>query len=97
MVVVVTSKNRESVSMESLHSCQILVATSCAGTGLDIGSVTQIVIVGLPYSVEQLVQWAGRCRGDGFISVFTAASHMRERTELSGKNDENAYNLIIAI
>jgi superfamily II DNA/RNA helicase len=67
-----------------LQNCKILVATSCAGTGLDIRSVRQIVVVGLPYSVEQLLQWAGRLRGDGFISVFTSASHLKENSELSG-------------
>jgi superfamily II DNA/RNA helicase len=69
-----------------LQTCKILVATSCAGTGLDIRSVGQIVVVGLPYSVEQLLQWAGRLREDGFISVFTSASHLKENSELSGES-----------
>ena len=68
-----------------LQTCKILVATSCAGTGLDITSVGQIVVVGLPYSVEQLLQWAGRLREEGVISVFTSACHLKEKTELSGK------------
>jgi len=69
-----------------LQTCKILVATSCAGTGLDIRSVGQIVVVGRPYSVEQLLQWAGRLREDGFISVFTSASHLKENSELSGES-----------
>jgi len=83
-VVVVTSLNKKLVSLESICSCKILVATSCAATGIDLESVTEVVIVGLPYSIEQIIQWAGRCRGDGNITVIVPQAHMTPRTELSG-------------
>ena len=63
------------------------MATSCAGTGLNIGTFNQIAVVGLPYSVEQLLQWAGRLRESGEIAVFTCLSHHWKKTELSGKSD----------
>jgi len=90
--VVVTSKNREQVSISMLQLCRILVATSCAGTGLNIGSFEQIAVVGLPYSVEQLLQWAGRLRESGEISVFTCSSHHWKKTELSGKSDVPGFS-----
>ena len=85
--MVVTSKNREQVSISMLQLCRILVATSCAGTGLNIGSFEQIAVVGLPYSVEQLLQWAGRLRQNGDITVVTCSADHWKKTELSGKND----------
>ena len=86
-MVVVTSKNREQVSLLMLQNCRILVATSCAGTGLNPGLLEQIVVVGLPYSVEQLLQWAGRLRQNGDITVVTSSADHWKKTELSGKND----------
>ena len=82
--MVVTSLNKKLVSLESICSCKILVATSCAATGIDFESVTEVVIVGLPYSIEQIIQWAGRCRGDGNITVIVPQAHNTPRTELSG-------------
>lgn len=70
-----------------MRTCKILVATSCAGTGLDLETVTEVLVVGLPYSIEQLIQWAGRCRGDGNITVIVPRAHATmSKTELSGKN-----------
>ena len=63
------------------------MATSCAGTGLNPGPLEQIVVVGLPYSVEQLLQWAGRLRQNGDITVVTSSADHWKKTELSGKND----------
>jgi hypothetical protein len=34
--------------------------------------------------VSQIIQWAGRCRGDGNIKVIVPQAHMTSRTELSG-------------
>ena len=85
LVVVVTSKNRDSVTAAEIRAANVLVGTACAGTGLDIGSVAIVVVVGLPFSIELLLQWAGRLRKDGTIVVLVPQSHMRPPTELSGK------------
>ena len=70
----------------SIADADIIVGTSCAGTGTDVPDIKHIVIVGLPYSVEQLLQWAGRCRCDGgTVHVFNTQYGLREDTELSGK------------
>ena len=67
-----TYRSREG-SSAGLADSTIIVGTSCAGTGTDIPNVITIIIVGLPYSVEQALQWAGRCRGGGTVYVFVTA------------------------
>ncbi len=84
-MVVVTSKNREQVSLLMLQNCRILVATSCAGTGLNPGPLEQVVVVGLPYSVEQLLQWAGRLRQNGDITVVTCSADHWKRLNYQGR------------
>ncbi len=61
------------------------MGTSCAGTGTDNQEVRCIVVVGLPYSVEQLLQWAGRCRFNGTVHVLVTEYSLREETELASK------------
>jgi superfamily II DNA/RNA helicase len=69
-----------------IADASIIVGTSCAGTGTDIQDVTHVVIVGLPYSIEQLLQWAGRCRCDnGTVHVLVTQYGLKEDTELSGR------------
>ncbi len=70
--------------MDKIHRAQIVVGTSCMGTGLD-DVVKNVIVVGLPYSVEQLLQWSGRCRGDGRITVIVPKFHLKESTEMSSK------------
>ena len=86
--VVVTSNSTSSVSLTSVQSAQIIVGTSCAGTGLDIFGVAHIIVVGLPFSIEQLLQWAGRCRSDGNITVIVPSSHFytQEDGDLASKH-----------
>ena len=66
-----------------IHSAQIIVGTSCAGTGLDNGAIAHVVVVGLPFSIEQLLQWAGRCRKGGSVALFVPSSHMVQSNELT--------------
>jgi superfamily II DNA/RNA helicase len=85
-VVVVNSKNSDIMSRQSVESAQIIVGTSCAGTGLDVMQVGQIIVVGLPFSIEQLLQWAGRCRLSGNITIIVPSWHMQGGGELAGAN-----------
>jgi superfamily II DNA/RNA helicase len=84
-VAIVTSHNRDSVPLSYIESVQIIVGTSCAGTGLDISGVGHIIVVGLPFSIEQLLQWAGRCRLNGTVAVFVPSFHMKKDDELAGE------------
>jgi len=68
-VAVVNSQNSDTVSGESVQAAQIIVGTSCAGTGLD-----------------KLLQWAGRCRASGNITVIVPSWHMQRGGELAGAN-----------
>jgi superfamily II DNA/RNA helicase len=86
VVVVVTSKNRDTVTAADIRAANVLVGTACAGTGVDIGSVALVVVVGLPFNIEVLLQWAGRLRNDGTIVVIVPRSHMSPPTELSRKD-----------
>jgi superfamily II DNA/RNA helicase len=65
-----------------MQQADILVGTACAGTGLDM-DVALVIVVGLPFSTELLLQWAGRLRIDGKIFCIVPQSHMRDKTELS--------------
>jgi superfamily II DNA/RNA helicase len=84
-VVVVTSQNRNTVTAADIQAANVLVGTACAGTGLDNASVVLVVVVGLPFSIELLLQWAGRLRNGGTIVVIVPRSHMSPPTELSRK------------
>jgi hypothetical protein len=83
-MVCITGQNKDSIPITEIKSCQILVGTSCAGTGLDCGSVSDVLVVGLPFGVETLMQWSGRCRGNGTITIFVPRRQLAERTELAG-------------
>jgi superfamily II DNA/RNA helicase len=74
------------VQLLDVQSAQVIVGTSCAGTGLDISGAGHIVVVGLPFSIEQLLQWAGRCRTDGTISVFVPSLHLQKDDEIASKD-----------
>ena len=72
-----------------IHSAQIIVGTSCAGTGLDNGAIAHVVVVGLPFSIEQLLQWAGRCRSNGTVAVLVPWFQMKKGDEMTSKNGTN--------
>ena len=49
---------------------RIIVASSCAGHGLDIKDIHAVPILGVPFDAETLLQWAGRIRKSGFVKLF---------------------------
>jgi hypothetical protein len=51
---------------------------------MDWKDVKHVVIVGLPYSIEQALQFAGRMRGYGKVTVIVPAYQLRESTDLAG-------------
>ena len=90
---IVTSLNKDSVSLAEIQSADIIIGTSCAGTGLDT-RVGYIIVVGLPFSIEQLLQWAGRCRINGTVSVFVPSFHLKNDSELSSKDAINLQKIM---
>ena len=72
------------VTLADIQNADIVIGTSCCGTGIDLASVRHVIVCGQPYSIEQLLQWAGRCRSDGSVTVILAHAHMLQETELSG-------------
>ena len=68
----------------------IIVGTSCAGTGLDLACVKHVIIVGLPYFIDQCLQWAGRSREGGTVTVIVTERQLKEENEVAGDN-EGAY------
>ena len=98
--MVVTSNS--TVSLHSVQSAQIIVGTSCAGTGLDIFGVAHIIVVGLPFSIEQLLQWAGRCRLNGNITVLVPSFQLRGAGELAqilltGGTHQQKYERLVSV
>lgn len=80
-----------------MTAAAIVVGTSCAGTGIDLDAVDNAVVVGLPYSIEQLLQWAGRLRGDGTITMLVPASHMRQDNELTSTVEGGSMCVIVCV
>jgi superfamily II DNA/RNA helicase len=87
-VETVTGHSKETVSLNSIRSARIIVGTSCTGTGLDIAGVGHIIVVGLPFSIEQLLQWAGRCRTNGYVTVLVPSTHIQvqQGSEIASKD-----------
>lgn len=63
---------------------RIIVASSCAGHGLDMKDIYAVNILGVPFDAETLLQWAGRIRKSGFVKLFL---NRRLVASLSRSND----------
>lgn len=77
--------SEQPTTLVQIQEAEIVVGTSCAGTGIDMQSVMYVIVVGLPYSAEQLLQWAGRCRGDGMVTVIIPSSSLKQMNELTSR------------
>ena len=58
------------IDVERFDKQRIMVASSCAGHGLDMKDIRAVYILGVPFDVETLLQWAGRIRQSGFVKLF---------------------------
>ena len=53
---------------------------------MDLDRVSNIVVCGHPHSIEQLLQWAGRCRCGGRVTVVVSANQKHLSPELHRKS-----------
>jgi superfamily II DNA helicase RecQ len=58
------------IDFERFDRRGIIVASSCAGHGLDMKDIHAVYILGVPFNAETLIQWAGRIRKSGFVKLF---------------------------
>jgi len=58
------------IDFERFDKRRIIVASSCAGHGLNIKDISAVLILGIPFDAETLLQWAGRIRKSGFVKLF---------------------------
>jgi hypothetical protein len=58
------------IDFERFDKRRILVASSCAGHGLNIKDISAVPILGVPFDAETLLQWAGRIRKSGLVKLF---------------------------
>ena len=58
------------IDFERFDKRRIIVASSCAGHGLDMKDIYAVPILGVPFDAETLMQWAGRIRKSGFVKLF---------------------------
>ena len=65
-----------------MKNADVIIGTSCLGYGMDIDNISNIVVCGLPYSIEQLLQWAGRCRSVGRVTVVVSSNQQHQSPEL---------------
>jgi len=72
------------IDMERFQVTRLIVASSCAGHGLDLNDILTVCILGVPFDAETLIQGAGRIRKAGAVNVFLNIQHV---VALSKKND----------
>ena len=72
------------IDLERFQITRLLVASSCAGHGLDLNDIIAVCILGVPFDAETLIQWSGRIRGAGAVKVFLNKNHV---VALSRKQD----------
>lgn len=72
------------IDFEQFESRRIIVASSCAGHGLDMNDIIAVHIFGVPFDAETLIQWAGRIRKSGIVKLFL---NKRSATFLSESAD----------
>lgn len=58
------------LDVASFTGKKLIVASSCAGHGLDDKDVKIVSIHGVPFDAETLIQWAGRIRQSGRVKLF---------------------------
>jgi superfamily II DNA/RNA helicase len=58
------------IDFERFDRRRIIVASSCAGHGLDMKDIYAVPILGVPFDAETLLQWAGRIRKSGIVKLF---------------------------
>ena len=54
----------------------LLAASSCAGHGLDLKDITAVSVLGVPFDIETLLQWAGRIRVSGTVRIYLNQVHV---------------------
>ena len=54
----------------AFEATKLISASSCAGHGLHLTDIMIVAILGVPFDVETLLQWAGRIRGAGKVKIF---------------------------
>ena len=54
----------------AFEATKLISASSCAGHGLHLTDIMTVAILGVPFDVETLLQWAGRIRGAGKVKIF---------------------------
>ena len=72
------------IDMERFAVTRLIVASSCAGHGLDLNDIVTVCILGVPFDAETLIQWAGRIRKAGAVKIFLNLQHV---VALSRKQD----------
>ena len=59
-----------SLDAAAFEATNLISASSCAGHGLDLKDIMIVAILGVPFDVETLLQWAGRIRKTGKVKIF---------------------------
>ena len=76
------------IDFEVFERRGIIVASSCAGHGLDMKDIHAVHILGVPFDAETLIQWAGRIRKSGVVKFFVnrrAAESLQRSADRRGE------------
>ena len=72
----------------------MLVASSCAGMGLDVGNICLVVNIGIPRFDWELKQQSGRAGRDGSQAVCVNLAPRIIRTTHENASGQNLFNIL---
>ena len=78
------------LDLKRFTELKLVVASSCAGHGLDLRDILSVCILGIPYDAETLIQWAGRIREAGLVKVFLDVQHVSALSKWDDRRGELA-------
>jgi hypothetical protein len=78
------------LDLDKFQKTKLIVASSCAGHGLDLRDIRAVCILGVPFDAETLIQWAGRIRESGTVKLFLDLMQVTALSKLPDRRGELA-------
>jgi hypothetical protein len=78
------------LDLERFEHTRLIIASSCAGHGLDLRDIKTVCILGVPFDAETLLQWGGRIRETGLVKLFLDFQHVMALSKWKDRRGELA-------
>jgi superfamily II DNA or RNA helicase len=82
------------LDLERFEQTRLIIASSCAGHGLDLRDIRTVCILGVPFDAETLIQWGGRIRETGLVKLFLDVQHVIALSKWTDRRGELAKLLL---